>query len=128
MDDDSALVDVIGYYLKDSGYRYLACSTVAEAGFKQRNELFACIILDFNLSQETCERLIDMIRIRFGQNEFTPIIILSGSLSSEAVELIRLKVNSVLVKPVKKEVLNLKVSELIKQYEQAFPAKKSLYQ
>lgn len=100
VEDDVDLNNSILTALTASGYIAHGAVDTRDAGFKLKNQTYACILVDIKLGIESGESLILQIRERRDyMNLDSPIVVISGNLDRPLVEKIGRKIQGALVKP-----------------------------
>jgi DNA-binding response OmpR family regulator len=116
VDDDQELNELLSKELGKSGYMTVQSTTVGDAKQKLSNQTFSLIVLDHQIGTQTAFELAQQLRsgkAGTAANQNTPIILISGFLSSQVVEKIAPLVQGIMPKPFVPEDLILKINQLL---------------
>lgn len=113
LDDDGAILDLLGQYLTTQGYECSLCPTGAEAFDQLKQDSFALLLADIGLPDMDG---LDVVRkVRQTDSEIGIIIITGLSEVSAAVEAMRAGADDYLVKPLKFNEISVSVSKVLEK-------------
>jgi DNA-binding response OmpR family regulator len=113
VEDDNAISESVTARLRDAGYKVIVASSVNEASVKLGQQKFSCIVTDLVLGKGSGEDLIFKLDDKRSLNFKVPILIVSAYVEADLIKRVGKKVNGVLVKPFRIEMLVDKVNQLI---------------
>ncbi len=116
VEDDAELANTLVETLNDLGLTAFSATTVRAAGFKLKNQLFSCVILDIRLGEETGEVVIDIMKQnKKSLNVETPILLMSGNIDLGLIKKIGSKVQGAIVKPFTPKDLLKKLKPILRK-------------
>jgi DNA-binding response OmpR family regulator len=122
IDDNAELVDNICSYLSSDGtFLPVPSYNLTDTQLKISRQKFDCILIDRHIRQKECTEIIKSLRLETGApNNKTPVIIMTGDLSEDFINLLRDDVQGFVRKPVAlKELANV-ISFAINSSSQEF--------
>lgn len=98
-EDETDLAQDVAAELTRNGFMVIAVDSANDGALRIQNQKFSIIILDWNLGKQTAEFLIQKARGGSGDNQHTPIILISGVLDREVLDRVKGTVQKAFVKP-----------------------------
>jgi DNA-binding response OmpR family regulator len=98
-EDETDLAQDVASELTRNGFMVIAVDSVSDGALRIQNQKFSVIILDWNLGRQTADLLIQKARSGAGDNQYTPIVLISGVLDRDILESVKGNVQKAFVKP-----------------------------
>lgn len=116
VDDDIDFTESIKQELSVRGFNPIVSNISTDAMAKLNNQKFLCILMDLKLKDRSGSTIIDQLRSSYNSSNLnfqTPVIVISGALSTESIRGLSQKVQAIMAKPFKIETLIEKMQLLI---------------
>lgn len=110
IDDNAELVDNICIFLEsDASFLPVPAYNLPDTQLKLSRQKFDCILIDRHIRQKQCTELIKALRADLGApNNKSPVIVMTGDLNEEFVNILRDEVQGFIRKPIAlKELANV---------------------
>ena len=114
-EDETDLAQDVAAELTRNGFMVIAVDSATDGALRIQNQKFSVIILDWNLGRQTADLLIQKARSGAGDNQHTPIMLISGVLDREVLERVKGNVQKAFVKPFALAELVLAAKELVEE-------------
>jgi DNA-binding response OmpR family regulator len=98
-EDETDLAQDVASELTRNGFMVIAVDSASDGALRIQNQKFSVIILDWNLGRQTADLLIQKARSGAGDNQYTPIVLISGVLDRDILESVKGNVQKAFVKP-----------------------------
>ncbi|MGE4130833.1 MAG: response regulator [Bdellovibrionales bacterium] len=116
VEDDPDFSESLKLSLTQKGFSVIVSPKVGDALTKLNNQKFLCVLLDLRLEDNSGLKIVQQLRHPNAKDSFnfaTPIILVSGALEPDVIKSVATKVQAILAKPFKTDVLVAKINELI---------------